>query len=945
MSASRWPPAVRGTEDRSCHRAVFFHLQHDSSATTSSCNAMLNQDFFAYLSSGDPQRGVLGRREFYILRRQGHDLLAISSTLVSSRDALGLYLPQTAKARAAKNVFSTLLHTPLTSMLPTREVAIARQPLTDFLCSLADGELPEFAVLLGNPAEPGRRLVVGVFGKDGECHKVVKCAIDPTGCELLAGERSVLKRLHGKFPDVPKVLAASDAPDFAAFAMDFFREPSGAMTRTERIELARRWIWPDEPVPLHSLRPWQLVMPADQTRSDALVRPVVFHGDFTPWNLRQRGTDWTLVDWEKAYTHGPPLWDLLHYEIQTAILVDRLGARAVLERVKDLLANPLTHAYLQDCQAEAVVPLLVDGYFRHADKHYPPIRGRETLDELIKLGQQQRDRETIRLRPVRQPRPDFTIVTPSFGQLPLLKLCVASVRDQVNGSGLSAEHLIQDANSPGVEEFETELRHMSPPADAPKYRVDLVCETDDGMYDAINRGFRRADGEIVAWLNSDEQYLPGSLQKVKKFFAEHPDIDVVFGDALVADLSGKPIAYRRCVLPGALHTQLAQLGTFSCATFVRRRVLERGILPDPKLKAIADAKWIAEMKQIGVHMAVIPEALAVFLLTTANLGQSSLAKLEMLRWRKQAGWIGHLLKWPTVAWYRLRKMLAGAYLPRSVETAFYLLDSPLHRAPCLARHLSHRWPGEQDNTEMRGADLKKSNLLVWGLLFPVLYSLAAQWTDNLAVGITLTPFLSIVCLLTMAFFLPPAAVGLAAIVFSTSAFMSFLDLANVLSGEATDTRFVVLRFASFLAAATGAVLLSIYRQSAGRARALNATILTNMTVPLITSDAMGYVTFANARALQLLKTSDERIIGDKWTKLMMADTDQGNATRFYLGLFEGRSTENSAPLRLASQPGKTVRAHFICIGQNQDRILLTTLEEEPAPAGSRTFDAAASKVG
>jgi PAS domain-containing protein len=897
---------------------------------------MLNRDFFAYLSSGDPQRVALGRREFFVLRRHGHELLAIPSTLRSSRDALGLYLPQTAKARAAKTVFSILLRTPLASMLPVREVTIERMPLTDFLCSLADGKLPEFAVLLGNPAEPGRRLVVGVFGKDGKCHKVVKCAIDPTGCELLAGERSVLQRLNGKFPDVPKVLATSDAHDFAAIAMDFFREPDEAMTRTERIELARRWIWPDEPVPLHSLPPWQLVMPAAQTRSDALVRPVVFHGDFTPWNLRKKGSDWTVIDWEKASTHGPALWDLLHYEVQTAILVDRLGARDVLRKVDELVANPLTLAYLQECQAEAVGPLLVDGYFLHADKHYPPIRGRDTLDELIKLRQQQRDRETIRLRPYREPRPDFTIVTPSFGQLGLLKLCVASVRDQINGSDLSAEHLIQDANSPRIEEFETELRNMSLPGDGPKYRLELVCEADNGMYDAINRGFRRADGEIVAWLNSDEQYLPESLQKVKKFFADHPDTDVVFGDALVADLSGEPIAYRRCVLPGAWHTQLAQLGTFSCATFVRRRVLERGILPDPKLKAIADAKWIAEMKQIGVRMAVMPETLAVFLLTTANLGQSSLAKLEMLRWRTQAGWVGHFLKWPTIAWYRLRKMLSGAYFPRSVATKFYLLDSPRQRVPCHARRLSHRWPGDRTDIEMRIIDLKKFTFLVWGLFLPVLYSLAAQWTDHLAEGITLTPFLSIVCLLTMAFFLPPATVGLAALIFSTSAFMSFLDFANILSREATDTRFVVLRFASFLAAATGAVMLSIYRQSAGRARALSNSILTNMTVPLITSDAMGYITFANARALQLLKTSDERIIGDKWTKLMMADTDQGNATRFYLSLFEGRNTENSASLKLASQPGKTVKGHFICIGQNHDRVLLTTLEGASAPTGPQT---------
>jgi glycosyltransferase involved in cell wall biosynthesis len=906
---------------------------------------MLNRDFFEYLSSGDQRHGSLGQREFHLLRRHGHDLLAVPAALRFSHDALALYLPQTAKARAAKAVFKTLLRSPLASILPSRHVTISRGPMTEFLCSLADGELPEFAVLLGNPAEPGRRFVIGVFANTGECRKVVKCAIDPTGRELIGAEREVLSKLQGKFPGVPEVLASTDVQDLKAIAMAFFPEPGDAMTRPERIDLARQWIWSDQAVPLTSLPAWQAAIRLKLPGSESIVRPAVFHGDFAPWNLRRQGRAWIVIDWEKAGTHGPPLWDLLHYEVQTAILVDRLSARGVLQRVDDLIADPATRAYLEECRAEKIIQVLLDGYLLHADKHYPPIRGRETLDELINLRRRQRDNEEFRLRHPREPRPEFTIVTPSFGQLPLLKLCVASVGDQVAGSKLSAEHLIQDAESPGIEDFKNDLRQTFPPPAGTEYRLDLASESDKGMYDAINRGFRRANGEIVAWLNSDEQYLPGALAKVASFFRANPDIDVVFGDALVSDLAGRPVAYRRCVLPGALHIQLAQLGTFSCATFVRRRVLERGILPDPTLKAIADAKWIAEMKRSGVRMAVMHEPLAVFMITTSNLGQSSLAKLEMLRWRKQAGWAGDLLRRPVVAWYRLRKMLAGAYVPRSIETAFYLPDSPLRRVPCVARRLSHHWPGEQTAAEPTIGGPTKSTLIGWGFILPLLYSIIAQGIDRLAIGITLTPFLSIVCLLTMAFFLPPATIALAAVVFSASAFLSFLDFANMLTQETADTRFVLIRFASFMAAATGALMLSLYRQKAGRARALNASILTNMTVPLITSDAMGSVTFANARALQLLKVSDERIIGDKWTKLMMADTDQGTAARFYLGLFEGGTREQTALLTLSSQPGKTVKADLICIGEDQDRILLTTLkiQEAPRAAGDLNATAPASK--
>lgn len=344
---------------------------------------MLNREFFEYLTSGDPLQGSIGHREFYILRRHGHDLLAIPRTLRFSADALGLYLPQTAKARAAKGVFTTLLHTPLASILPTRDVAMAHQPLTDFLCSLAGGELPEFAVLLGNPAEPGRRFVVGVFDKDGKCHKVVKCAIDPTGRELLSGERKVLERLQGNFPDIPKVLAAADEQDFGAIAMDFFSKPETPPTRSERVALVERWIRPEPALPLESLPAWPTLAPLRTDFAGVLVRPVVFHGDFTPWNIRRYHDDWMVIDWEKSSTHGPPLWDLLHYEIHEEILVHRSAVQSVRERIQRLLDSPETSDYLAHCGAKEHAQLLLRGYLAHLNRIYPPIRGRETVDALI----------------------------------------------------------------------------------------------------------------------------------------------------------------------------------------------------------------------------------------------------------------------------------------------------------------------------------------------------------------------------------------------------------------------------------------------------------------------------------------------------------------------------------------------------------------------------------
>src|SRR3954467_9436411 len=131
---------------------------------------------------------------------------------------------------------------------------------------------------------------------------------------------------------------------------------------------------------------------------------------------------------------------------------------------------------------------------------------------------------------------NFSIITPSFRNSSWLKLCVASVADQ---SGVTFEHIVQDSCS----EDETKNWLPSDP------RVKAFIEKDAGMYDAVNRGWRRATGEILAYLNCDEQYLPGALQAVHDFFQQHPQTDVLFADTLVLDKDGRFICCRKSLVP------------------------------------------------------------------------------------------------------------------------------------------------------------------------------------------------------------------------------------------------------------------------------------------------------------------------------------------------------------------------------------------------------------
>ena len=152
----------------------------------------------------------------------------------------------------------------------------------------------------------------------------------------------------------------------------------------------------------------------------------------------------------------------------------------------------------------------------------------------------------------------ISVVTPSYKQPEWLRLCAASLADQ-KGAGLKVEHIIQDSLS-GPEVAQAVKRFST---------AQFISEKDSGMYDAINRGWARANGDILAWLNCDEQYLPGTLATVADYFRTHPETEVLFGDAIIVDAKGDYICSRQVLKPQLYHTWTCHLNTFSCSMFLR----------------------------------------------------------------------------------------------------------------------------------------------------------------------------------------------------------------------------------------------------------------------------------------------------------------------------------------------------------------------------------------
>jgi polysaccharide pyruvyl transferase WcaK-like protein/glycosyltransferase involved in cell wall biosynthesis len=281
----------------------------------------------------------------------------------------------------------------------------------------------------------------------------------------------------------------------------------------------------------------------------------------------------------------------------------------------------------------------------------------------------------------------FSIVTPSYKQIDYLKNCVASVADQAGD--FKVEHLIQDGGSgPEFDEWAAE-----------QCTAVCVSEKDDGMYDAINRGFRKATGDIIAWLNCDEQYLPGTLQRVADFFNANPDIDIIFGDVVLVDEKMIPLAYRMAIKPDPLHIRNAHLSTFSAATFVRRRVLEDGHFLQSRWKTIADAVWIEELLEAGYQAAVMNEPMAVFCMLGSNLGQSETHFHERKNWEIERGQISWWNRKLIIINHRLKKLLKGAYYVRNAPISVFTEGSNYRTT--MTGTLSGRWNYAISQSEAR----------------------------------------------------------------------------------------------------------------------------------------------------------------------------------------------------------------------------------------------------
>jgi glycosyltransferase involved in cell wall biosynthesis len=154
----------------------------------------------------------------------------------------------------------------------------------------------------------------------------------------------------------------------------------------------------------------------------------------------------------------------------------------------------------------------------------------------------------------------ISIITPTLNGLPLLRQTAQSVLSQEGPFDLQWI-VIDGGSNDGTLDW---LASLNDP------RLTWISEPDQGQADAINKCLSRADGEIVAWLNCDDLYLPGALAAVARHFTQHPAAQWLVGRYEIISLDGTPTR------PAVVKYKRKRLERYSIG-----RLLAENIIPQP----------------------------------------------------------------------------------------------------------------------------------------------------------------------------------------------------------------------------------------------------------------------------------------------------------------------------------------------------------------------------
>jgi len=213
--------------------------------------------------------------------------------------------------------------------------------------------------------------------------------------------------------------------------------------------------------------------------------------------------------------------------------------------------------------------------------------------------------------------PSVTIVTPSYNQGKFIEDTILSVKNQAYPN---IEHIIVDGGS-SDNTLEILKKYES------TYNMHWSSEPDEGQSDALNKGFKMANGEIIGWLNSDDAYLSiHTISDVVKYFKKHNKAKIIYGDMIYIDHKNR-IGLIMPTFPIFRYSILKKHNfIFQPSTFFRRDIIENYHL-DNTLHYVMDYDFWLKIGT-GYKFYHIPKILSCFRIHDQSKGESESLKMK-----------------------------------------------------------------------------------------------------------------------------------------------------------------------------------------------------------------------------------------------------------------------------------------------------------------------------
>jgi hypothetical protein len=336
-----------------------------------------------------------------LVQRKRRPFLLLPDRAENIRFSLELYSAQRPLARLWRSFLPVLFKTPARALLGV--VNAQAEASSAFLRFLAEQsgqpaeELVTPAIKFGGIAGRTSRVVLLLCDAAGNPLRVIKVGLNPEGRAATEREAAMLAKLPKSIIGCTTMTGRFETDTLSAFATAYF--PGKSLANDVGIEkLFHAWLAPEASVPLENLPTWHEMESVLKKKDPAIwsrlraslagrnVTPTLFHGDFTPWNVRMTNLEnIQAFDWERGHLEGIPAWDWFHFIIQTSILVKRHSPERVAAELDLLFQSRRFQEYARAAGISEIVEPLLLAYLLHEKHVVQPEDGGAVTQQLFYL--------------------------------------------------------------------------------------------------------------------------------------------------------------------------------------------------------------------------------------------------------------------------------------------------------------------------------------------------------------------------------------------------------------------------------------------------------------------------------------------------------------------------------------------------------------------------------